>query len=220
MAIQFSRSIRHLNKTLGPGPIWLSVDRGAAPPSWSPNFILAIRRFAGYKGLAAIPQKTVMKLRTDRYFKYCFSGLVACSRPYERPSFFMRGRRELFARWERLLNYPEETGDDDVEFGLSSYMNNFPSFMPGGSARRFFSINIAKMEPGKHLIAIKRELAAIDEILRDLELTESANRLGRRYNEESRAMPLSEKLEYMKICIQAFEILMDQYRFTWKELKA
>jgi hypothetical protein len=221
MAIQLPRSTRHLNKTLGPGPIWLSAYRGGSSPSWSPNFIRAIRRFAGYRGLALIPQKTVEKLNGDRYFKYCFSGLVAYSCPYKRPTFIMRDAQELFARWERLLNHPGETGDHDIEFGLSLYMNNFPSFMPGGSVRRYYLVEIAKMRGSKeHLVKINRELAAIDEVLKRLELTEDAIRLGKRYEKEYRAMPLTEKAEYMKICIQVFEILMDQYKFSWKELKA
>jgi len=168
-----------------------------------------------------IPQKTVEKLKADRYFKYCFSGLVAYSCPYQRPSFIMRDAKELFARWERLLNNPGETGDRDIEFGLSLYMNNFPAFMPGGSARNAYLADIAKMrEPKRRLVEISCELTAIDEILKRLELTEDAIRLGRRYEAAYRVMPLTEKAEYMKICIQVFEILMDQYRFSWKELKA
>lgn len=221
MAVQFPRNIRHLNKTLGPGPIWLGIYRRESPPSWSPNFIRAIVQFARYKGFTFIPVNTVARLKSDRYFKYCFSILVASTNPYHMVSFFTIDAKGLFERMKCLINNPEKAGDEDIEFGLSSYMNNFPSFMPGGGLRRAYLNIIAETKDiPKAFVEFKREIDAIDEVLGKLGLANAAARLGRVYEKEYRTMPLSEKLEYMKICIQVFEILMDQYGFSWKELNA
>ena len=221
MGLEISRKIERQFKKLGSGPIWLSVYRAERPPSWSPNFIRAIVQFARYNGLAFIPGKTVAKLKSDRYFKYIFSGLTVFRDPYCRGSLFTHDARSYRERLREILINPEKAACFDVAFGISMYMNNFPAFMPMGGARSAYSRIFEETKaPIPCYERIKQKFVAIDLVLNELELTDAALRLGKDYNENYSAMAQSDKLEYMKICIQVFEILMDQYGFTWKELNA
>ncbi len=219
MSIHVPRKLSHLVKASISGPIWLGIYREKNPPKWSPNFIRAIVQFARFKGLTIIPQKTVNRLKSDPYFKYCFSDLVSYTDPYKRTSFLMADVKERFQRLIELINKPENVTDQDIYFGLSLYMNNFPAFMPGGSARKcFLKAFFEEAEPSKHLVEIKREIDAIDTILIELGLVVKAIQLGEAYSENFTTMAIAEKAEYMKICIDVFEVLMNKYGFTWKML--
>jgi len=118
--IQFPRKIPHLTKQLGSGPLWLKTNRDKTPPKWSPNFIRAVTQFARFMGLAYIPRQTVERLKSDKYFKYCFSPLIAKTVPYHKEvTFFDRPANEVYERLKMVLNDTDLTTDEDIRFGLS-----------------------------------------------------------------------------------------------------
>ena len=92
--------------------------------------------------------------------------------------------------------------------------------MPSGSARRIYLKNIAEIRPlPGFLVKIERKINTTDAILARNGLIERSLELGVEYDENYRQMPLSKKLEYLKICIDVFETLMDEYGFGWNGLK-
>lgn len=187
------------------------------PPSL--DLMQAIKDFAKKKRLK-IPPETLVKLKTDPYFKYCFSDLIRNNS--------VSGEKS--ERLVLLLKFPGPVNPEDYGEGISLFINNFYIRMPGGGGRKDSKQALEK-HPDDESIRDQYEqkysiYRAIDDIFEreDIEhQREHAQQLCENFRRErgrlSKQELYSRYLEFMKLCVDVFNILTQEYGFNWEELQ-
>ena len=218
MGIQFSRKISHWNKTLRPGTYWLKRGSVGIVPARSANLVRSIVNFAKFNGMAFIPADTVKKLNDDPHFKYCFSGLITAHTSYYEALPF-DSIKEKQQRFLILLKNPALANDGDLRQGLIDYMNNFPLYMPKGSMCDYYKTLLAEDPETASAFSISfNKIDAIEKVLDKHGLKGTADHPGKSYHSKIFDNASDKKSEYLKLCLRIFNILMEEYGFSWHEL--
>ena len=185
-----------------------------SPPGLNANPMAAVVTFARYMGMASIPRKTVEKLRTDRYFRYCFYQLRLSSLVYDQTSPIGKAARENLAR---ILRDSDSVTPEDQFHGLNLYLNNFVGYMPGGFRRKYLQ------EMPKIFNKLKNTFDTIDRILEEKKMLEKAIAFRAEIEDEEGAYPdrkpsYAKRVEYLKLCLDIFNILVKWGKFDPEEL--
>lgn len=177
-------------------------------PGYTTNPLQAVMRFAKYMGMRVIPARTVEKLRTDPYFRYCFYKFAKSDIIYD-PVIGKTVRERLV----NILKDPDSFTDKDLFEGLLQYLNNFVHNLPGGYKRDFF-----EGEP----MGDRRIIAAVDKVLDEKGITpEHIADLQAKITEEEEnelfdpdEASYAKRAELMKLCLDIFNTLVEKYKFN------
>jgi len=173
-------------------------DRASVPrPTENP--MRAIAHFARYMGMKTIPARTMAKLRSDPYFRYCFYQLKMHHEVYKMESPLGIMFRESM---ERLIKDPDSMTDNDLEMGLQQYMNNFPAYLPGGYKVSMFQGDFEASAGAQKIFQ------AVNRVLQEKGLTEEAVVTLRR----------GSKMDFTKLCLDIFNVLVERDRLDPEEL--
>jgi hypothetical protein len=178
------------------GPLRLKPWRKSAPPASTRDPIKAILNFARYIGLRTIPAKTVEKLRSDPHFRYCFYQLDLAGAIYEGSSATASETRDTLVR---LLQGPDSMTDRDLALGLSCYLNNFITYMPGTKGM------IAELIG--HSPVLVRIRDTVREVLEEKKLLERALEL--RYAPGDAALAA-----FLKLSLDIFQVMVGQKGYS------
>ncbi|MFC1568269.1 hypothetical protein ACFL37_01060 [Candidatus Margulisiibacteriota bacterium] len=203
---------------LRPGPMALKPWQGPQPPAYTTNLLRAIKDFGRYNGINFMPRATIDRLRTDRYFRYCFAPLVTEHHNlYQAEGLASELLSVTRQRLVRLLKDPGSVTDKDIFFGIDKYLNNFVGSMPGGYKRVNY-VRYPDIYEGK-----KPLFDLIDRILQDQGWAQRAAGLVNEIEQE-RSGPkqngtiileprenYSKRLEHRQLCLEVFLILVNEH---------
>lgn len=186
-------NLRPRNVSLTP---WQSPEH----PQPNHNPMRCIIQFARYMGLREIPVRTLEKLCTDPYFKYCFYYLRANDNAYASGS--LAKRRRL----AQLIKKPQLANDADLARGLKHYLNSFIGYMPGGGYRAMLNDLLS----GEYAKKTEQIIAIVDQEIKEQGLT---------------LIPIppplagpAQRVQYLKLCLKIFNALVEKHKFEPEEL--
>ena len=179
----------------------LSAWKKQTPPVHQANdtAVLAVFKFAKLTGLTSIPAQTIERLKTDPYYKYCFSLLNNDYKIYRSSD-----AAQVQARLKAILLDPELANDRDLFFGVRDHLNNFPGHMPGGLYREQFATLLDQFPE------YDRSFQAVDGILgtkREIELTLRKEAEQERCEDEAN---FTKRAAYLKFCLGIFDALVER----------
>jgi hypothetical protein len=205
--ISMKLTVSVFNK-IRPDAVRLAAWKRQSAPQRAENPMRAIVLFARYMGIKTIPEKTMHKLRHDPYFRYCFYQLRPHEEVYRPDSIIGKESRKSILR---LIKHPDSMTDKDLYYGLREYLNNFSAYLPGGFRASMFN-EIAEASPG-----LKRIFNATDKVLEEKGLTAKATLLRNESKKETKES-YAKRVEFMKLALEIFNVLVERYGFDPQEL--
>ena len=186
-------------------------------PGRTYNLLRQIVDLARFMGLREIPARTIQMMREDPFYRYCFLPVENChlyraSDPNDQLLIdSLKGfyddpiAKKTRQRLKELLLQPDSYNDRDLWQGLGFYLNNFPLYFPDGFYR----------EPS--LIGLTRpKCEAVDQAMRDLGITaEKIDSLRTAAKaEEKEGLNYSRGVEFLKLSLRIFNVLVEKYHYV------
>lgn len=203
-----------------PGKVRLRRLGQRVVPDQTPSLFRSMLRFARFMGLRSIPAATMERLAQDPSFILYFAELKERHEWIYHPTidFYWGCRKRLLT----ILRDPQAATETDFCFAVDSLMDNFRGHLPGGTSRKVVQLAISQttgeIEP--HLLEAQRVFDTIDRLLADRGLADEAVSLRRVYRDANKPDEQlnPDKIAFVKLCWELFNVLVDDYGFSSKSL--